>query len=151
MISEINERNMIVLGGNHTAIINTVALIRMKTNIKCVGLKFLTAVVMKRCIFWDITSFSLLKVKRRFGGTCHICLPSPIISQDRSLHATFYMLVLTWLIRPSWRWRQHVPPKRRVSKDYMALYPWRQNFQKGRLNKICHSVVIQWGPSSANP
>jgi hypothetical protein len=33
-----------------------------------VGLKVLTAVVMKRSIYWDITPCGSLKLSRRFGG-----------------------------------------------------------------------------------
>jgi hypothetical protein len=33
------------------------------------GFKVLTVVVMKRTVFWDIMSCSLLKVNRCFGGT----------------------------------------------------------------------------------
>jgi hypothetical protein len=32
------------------------------------GFDVLTAVVVKSCVFWDITTCSLLKVNRRFGG-----------------------------------------------------------------------------------
>jgi hypothetical protein len=33
----------------------------------------LTVSAMKLYVFWDITMCSQLKVKRRFGGTCHLC------------------------------------------------------------------------------
>jgi hypothetical protein len=35
-----------------------------------VGFEVLTAVLMKSTILWDITPCSLMKVNRRFGGTC---------------------------------------------------------------------------------
>jgi hypothetical protein len=35
-----------------------------------IGFEFLTAVVIKSSIFWDITPCSPLKVNRRFGETC---------------------------------------------------------------------------------
>jgi hypothetical protein len=35
----------------------------------CVGIEALRAVVMKGTTIWSITSLSLLKVNRRFGGT----------------------------------------------------------------------------------
>jgi hypothetical protein len=38
-------------------------------------LAFAGAAVMKSIIFWDITPFSLMKVNRRFGGTCILHLP----------------------------------------------------------------------------
>jgi hypothetical protein len=44
-------------------------------NILClVGSEVLTAVIMKRTIFWDITPCSPLSVHRRFGGTCRLHL-----------------------------------------------------------------------------
>jgi hypothetical protein len=43
-----------------------------------------TEVVMKSYIFWVITSCSLLKVNRRFWGTCHLHLRSLRISQARN-------------------------------------------------------------------
>jgi hypothetical protein len=46
--------------------------------------------VIKSSILWSITPRSPLKVNRRFGGTC-------------SLHLR------------GWRWRCHVPPKRRLT------------------------------------
>jgi hypothetical protein len=41
----------------------------------CIGFEVLTPVVMKSTIFWDMTPCSPLRVNRRFGGTCLICLP----------------------------------------------------------------------------
>jgi hypothetical protein len=41
----------------------------------------LTSVVMKSFIFWDITPCSLLKVNRRFGGTCHLHLQGLRVSR----------------------------------------------------------------------
>jgi hypothetical protein len=42
--------------------------------IEFVGIEVLTAVVMKRSVFWDIISCSPLKVNRCFGGTCRLNL-----------------------------------------------------------------------------
>jgi hypothetical protein len=39
------------------------------------GIKVLRAVVVKSSIFWDITPFSPLKVKGRFGGTWRRYIP----------------------------------------------------------------------------
>jgi hypothetical protein len=43
------------------------------SELNIVGPEVLTAVIMKRSIFWDITQCSPIKVSRRFGG---ICAPS---------------------------------------------------------------------------
>jgi hypothetical protein len=43
--------------------------------------EFLTAVIMKCYIFWDITPCSLLKVNRRIGGKCCLNFQDQIISQ----------------------------------------------------------------------
>jgi hypothetical protein len=55
---------------------------------KSVYLRFevLTAMVMKRFVFWDITPCSPLKVNRRFGGTCRIHLQGRRINQARNQH-----------------------------------------------------------------
>jgi hypothetical protein len=39
-----------------------------------VGVEVLTAAVMTSSTLWDITTCSLLKVYRRFGGTCRLHL-----------------------------------------------------------------------------
>jgi hypothetical protein len=52
--------------------IKLIQLIQMylnRTNNKVAGFEVLTAAVMKSTIFWDIMSFSLLKVNRHFRGT----------------------------------------------------------------------------------
>jgi hypothetical protein len=43
--------------------------LKSEIHLNNVGFEVLTAVVMKRSIFWDITPGSLLKANRRFGGT----------------------------------------------------------------------------------
>jgi hypothetical protein len=40
------------------------------------GYEVLRAVVMKSSILWHIMPCSLLKINRRFGGTCHHCFPT---------------------------------------------------------------------------
>jgi hypothetical protein len=66
----------------------------------CVRFEVLTAVVMKSTIFWDITPCSPLKVNRHFGGTyCHF----------------LSLWFLAWLIFRPWRWRRHIPRKRRLT------------------------------------
>jgi hypothetical protein len=67
------------------------------------GFEVLTAVVMKSSIFWDITSCSPFKANRRFGGKCRLCFLS------------VWCWLLAWPIFKPWRWRRHVPPKRRLT------------------------------------
>jgi hypothetical protein len=47
--------------------------------------EFLTEVVMKSSILWDITLCSPLKINRRFGGTCHFHFQDPRISQANTI------------------------------------------------------------------
>jgi hypothetical protein len=60
-----------------------------------VGFEVLATVVMKNSVFWDITPCSQLKVK----------------AASNSLSRWF----LARLIPRPWRWRRHVPPKRRLT------------------------------------
>jgi hypothetical protein len=46
------------------------------------GFEVLTAVIMNKLVFWDM-SYSPLKVKRRFGETYHIHFQSPRISEAK--------------------------------------------------------------------
>jgi hypothetical protein len=70
---------------------------------------------LKSSIFWDITSCSQLKMNRRFGGSCRIHIQGRRISQARNQReARSYLLIL----RP-WRWRWHVPPKRRLTFNWL--------------------------------
>jgi hypothetical protein len=55
-----------------------------------VGFEVLTAVVMKRTIFWDITPCSPLKVNQRLGRTCRLHLQGRRISKARALLATCF-------------------------------------------------------------
>jgi hypothetical protein len=45
-------------------------IVRIKMDLKDIRLVMLAAMVMKSCIFWDITSCNPLKVSQRFGATC---------------------------------------------------------------------------------
>jgi hypothetical protein len=56
---------------------------------------------LKSIIFWDITPCSALKVNWPFGGTCRLDL------LPRWFLPRFILL--------PWRWRRHVPLKRRVT------------------------------------
>jgi hypothetical protein len=69
-----------------------------------VGFEVLTAVVMKSSIFWNIMSYSPLKVNRRFLRTCRLHFQGRNMEQVASR-------ALAWLILRPWRWRRHVPPK----------------------------------------
>jgi hypothetical protein len=75
-----------------------------KVGLSYVGFEVLTAVVMKSSAFWDIVSCSSLKVNQSFGGI-------PL--------TTCFMLVSWWLIFRPWGWRRHVPPKRRLTCNWL--------------------------------
>jgi hypothetical protein len=74
---------------------------------RCVSLKsssvgfvrseFLTAVVMKSYIFWDITSCGPLKINRCFGGTCRLNLHDRRIRQEK-IGKAFYLLHAGFLL-----------------------------------------------------
>jgi hypothetical protein len=51
---------------------------------------------MKSCIFLDITTYNLLKVNRRFGGTCRLHVQSRRIRQERNKREADS--------KQSWRW-----------------------------------------------
>jgi hypothetical protein len=53
---------------------------------KFVGFEVLTVVVMKSCVFKDITPCSQSKFSRGFGGTCRLHLQFRGISQARNQH-----------------------------------------------------------------
>lgn len=53
-----------------------------------VGLDFLTTIVMKAYVFWNITACSPLKVNPCFGGKCHLCLRDRRTSQARNQDET---------------------------------------------------------------
>jgi hypothetical protein len=79
------------------------------------GFDVLVAVVMKSSINWDITPCTLLKVSRRFGGTC--------------LLATFHHsgFVLALFLDPEDGGYMFLQNISLLSVDYMALYLIRQN------------------------
>jgi hypothetical protein len=64
-------------------------------------------------IFWDITQCSTLKFNLRSGGTCRLHLQGR--AQDSALCPLLSDLFLVYLIHQHWRWRQHVPPERRLT------------------------------------
>jgi hypothetical protein len=69
--------------------------------------------VMKRCIFWDITPCSPLKMCRLFGGKFCLDFQARRICQAKKQHeAGTWCWFLVWFTLRQWRWRQHVPPKR---------------------------------------
>jgi hypothetical protein len=79
-----------------------------------IGFEVLTPLIMKSPAFWNITPCGPVKISRCFGGTCHLHLQGPKISQARNQHEAgssalccIFACVILW----SWRWRWHVPPK----------------------------------------
>jgi hypothetical protein len=70
----------------------------------------------KCSVFWEITPSSSLKVNRRFGGT-YLHLQKSHARTHREVGSKLCKLVcwvLAWLFLLPWRWRRHVPPKRRL-------------------------------------
>jgi hypothetical protein len=63
---------------------------------------------MNNFIFWDITPCSPLKVNRHFGGICHLNLQSRRWAKQETIVKAGENL-------PPWRWRRHIPPKRRLT------------------------------------
>jgi hypothetical protein len=78
-----------------------------------VGFGILTAVVLNSSIFWDITTCSPVKVNWLFRGTCRLHLQGRRISQARNQCESRWQAA--WLILRPWRWRRHVPQKRRLN------------------------------------
>jgi hypothetical protein len=79
--------------------------------VSSVGFEFLTAVVMKSSVIWDITPCSPSKGNRYCGGTCRLHLQGRRMCRARNQSFTSRWF-LAWLILRPWRWRRHVPPKR---------------------------------------
>jgi hypothetical protein len=55
-----------------------------KKRMPLLGFEVLTAVIMKKSVCWDITSYIPLKVKRRFGGTYRIHFQGRRMSQAKN-------------------------------------------------------------------
>jgi hypothetical protein len=70
---------------------------------------------MNRCIFWDITPCSPLKVNRRSGGTCCPHLQGWGVNQARNLHEAVSKQSFIWFILKAWRWKRNISPKRRFA------------------------------------
>jgi hypothetical protein len=88
---------------------------------------------MKSSIFCDITSYSPLKVNKRFGGIFHLHLQGRIIGQARSQHkslfATYFHagFLLGLFFDPEDGGEMFLRNVSLLSKDYTALYPIWQN------------------------
>jgi hypothetical protein len=67
----------------------------------------------KSSIFWYITPCSELEVNRRFGRS-RLHFQNRRISQAKMSLAAFSCWFACLILRP-WRWRWHVPPKRRLT------------------------------------
>jgi hypothetical protein len=74
---------------------------------------------MQTTVFWNKTPL----VNRRFGGIYRPYLQDRRISKTSSTCHLCLRWYLTRLILRSWRWRQYVPPKRRMT--FTVLYPGR--------------------------
>jgi hypothetical protein len=72
----------------------------MGRNFRLVGFEVLTAAVMKRPVFWDITQCSPLKVNRRFGGIYRLHLQGRRMSRARNRRKSRWQaeLLLRWFL-----------------------------------------------------
>jgi hypothetical protein len=90
-----------------------------------VGIKILTAVLMKMYIPWDIMPCCRLKANRYFGGTCRLYLQSRKISQvaGRACLLPASRLLLSWLIlQPSVDFQRTT--QRYISKVRILHWPF---------------------------
>jgi hypothetical protein len=71
---------------------------------------------MKSFVLWNTTPCSPFKVSRRFGGTCRSLLQGRRINQARNQCESKWKAESELIIRP-WRWRPHIPSKRRLIFD----------------------------------
>jgi hypothetical protein len=84
-------------------------------------LQVLRAVIMKSTIFCDITLCNLLKLNICFQGTCRFYLQGKRISRawknrESKWQEELWFLPVIWLVHfIPWRYKRHVPPKRRVA------------------------------------
>jgi hypothetical protein len=69
-----------------------------KQDTDSVAFEFLTAVVMKNSIFWDITPCSTLKVSQHFGGTCRLHLQGRRMMQARNQDSACNLLQAGFLL-----------------------------------------------------
>jgi hypothetical protein len=80
------------------------------------GSEIFTAVIMKSSIFWDITACNPLKVNGHFGGTCQPHIQGRRINLTKiENEACSKQSITAWLILRPWRWRRHIPLKRRLT------------------------------------
>jgi hypothetical protein len=92
----------------------------------------LIAVVVNSSISLDVTPCIPLKVNRRFGRTypssgSNEAKQKPTWKQPECPCHLISSYFLAWLILRPWRWRRHIPPKRRLTlNDYIMLYPRRE-------------------------
>jgi hypothetical protein len=100
-------------------------------------------------LIWDITPCGPLKPNRRFGGTCRLHLQGRKISWARNQREGRWKAE----IFRHWRWRQHVPPKCRltfnrlhgvisqktdlfITKSYLSQKSWSVDFNKPKSTKF---------------
>jgi hypothetical protein len=84
-------------------------------------------------IFWNIASFSPLKINRRFGGICSLHLQGRRIIQARNQYGYVYCLLpASFLLRlffiPENGCNMFIRNVGWLSMDYTVLYPRRWNF-----------------------
>jgi hypothetical protein len=71
---------------------------------------------LKNAVFWDVAAPCGFIINRRFGGTCRLHLQG---RRNNASEENYRLLATVWqfsslpLFFLPWRWRRHVPPKRR--------------------------------------
>jgi hypothetical protein len=89
----------------------------------CVGFEVITAVTMKNAVFWDVAPCRF-NIKRRFGGNYRLHLQGSNNAREGSIRRIALLTVSNLITLSSlalfalhWRWRRHVPPKRRFMSN----------------------------------
>jgi hypothetical protein len=84
-----------------------------------VGSEVLRAVAMKSSVLWDIKLCSPLKVRRRFGETCHLHLQGKKKSKQgnsmKQVGGICFLPTSCWFLLRPCRLRWHVPSKRHLT------------------------------------
>jgi hypothetical protein len=82
----------------------------------------------KISVLWETTPWCLMEVNRRFGGASRLHLQCPLA----------FILVFCSAYSSTWRWRQHIPPKHRLTFD-TTLFPRRDRTRYTR-NHRCRDL-----------
>jgi hypothetical protein len=92
--------------------------------VRSIQFEVLSGAIMKSTTFWELMPCSPLNVDTHFGGIYHLRVRGWRVSQARNQHElrTATRCFLAWLTLQPWRWRRHIPPKRRMTYNSTCLY-----------------------------